>query len=291
MLRAFVLAGLASVLATVGAASSATRNADAPDPGLIVYWSEFPDWPTIWSIRLDGSHRRRILHNRQNAKRPSLSPDRKLVAFDGTPPGKPPLTDFDIQVVRLDGTSLRTVTKSPKWDVDAQWSPDGTRLSFTRLPPSPVDARDAHIWTVRRDGSDPRLVVAGSTARWSPDGTKLAYTAPTDGSEGDLFVVNVDGSEPRLVLSTPELEEPAGWSPDGTRILYTRTPVGRDSEVFVMNVDGTGAQKLAHGHAGSWSPDGSKILYTSFSQLSVMRADGSHKRRISRVPARDPSWR
>lgn len=50
--------------------------------GLIVYWSESP-WPSIWAIAADGSRNRRILRNRQNAKRPRLSPDRRWVAFDG----------------------------------------------------------------------------------------------------------------------------------------------------------------------------------------------------------------
>jgi Tol biopolymer transport system component len=112
--------------------------------GLIVYWSESP-WPSIWVIRPDGSHRHRILRNRQNAKRPRLSPDRKWVAFDGTPPPERPLSDFDIQLVRLDGSGLRTVTSSPEWDVDAQWSPDGRLLSFARLPPHPIDPRGVDL--------------------------------------------------------------------------------------------------------------------------------------------------
>ena len=66
--------------------------------------------------------------NRQNAKRARLSPDRSWVAFDGAPPGKQPLTDFDIQIVRLDGTDRTTLTDSDYWDIDAQWSPDGQRI-------------------------------------------------------------------------------------------------------------------------------------------------------------------
>ena len=71
----------------------------AAGPGLIVYWRESP-FPSIYAIRPDGTHARRILRNRQNAKRARLSPDRSWVAFDGASPGKRPLSDFDIQIVR-----------------------------------------------------------------------------------------------------------------------------------------------------------------------------------------------
>jgi hypothetical protein len=86
--------------AAAGAESPAHRAAAS---GLILYWSDSP-WPSIWSVRPDGSRRHRLFRTRQNAKRPVLSPDRQWVAFDGAPPGKPPLSDFDIQVVRRDGT-------------------------------------------------------------------------------------------------------------------------------------------------------------------------------------------
>jgi len=258
---------------------------------LIVYWSESP-YPTIWRIRPDGSRRARILRNRQNAKRPVLSPDRKWVAFDGAPPGKAPLTDFDIQVVRVDGSGLRTLTKSSQWDIEAQWSPDGELLSFSRLRPRAPDAHQASVWLVRRDGSGLRRLTRGFGARWSPDGTKLVYEAPTSRGEADIAVIEVEGGTPLRLLSGPGLEWPTAWSPDGRRILFTRSPSENEFEVFVMNVDGTGVKKLARGIAATWSPDGSKIAYASGfpGDLFVMDVDGAHKRRLT-VSAADPSWR
>jgi len=281
---------LAAFVAIVALARTTTAET-ARLTGWVVYWSPNP-WPSIWAVRPDGSHDHRIFRSRKNAKRPRLSPDRAWIAFDGAPPGKPALSDFDIQVVRLNGTGLHTLTSSPDWDVDAQWSPDGKWLSFTRSPPSPTDCTDSSIWIMRRDGSDARRVVAGCGARWSPDGTRLVYAAPTG---GDLFVVDVNGGARRPLLSTPASEQPAGWSADGRKILFTRSydQTGRNGDVFVMSADGTGVRRLAHGFAGCWSPNGSKILYTqSFaSALFVMNADGSHKRRIVRSLASEPDWR
>jgi Tol biopolymer transport system component len=99
-------------------------------PGLILFWHDTP-WPSLWSVRPDGTGLRRIYHTRQNAKRPRLSPDRKWIAFDGAAPGKRPLTDFDVQTVRTDGTHRRTLAGTPEYELDAQWSPDGTRLSYS----------------------------------------------------------------------------------------------------------------------------------------------------------------
>ena len=268
---------------------AATASPQGRAPGLIVFWSDSP-WPSIWSVRPDGSRVRRILRNRQNAKRPRLSPDRAWVAFDGAAPPKPPLTDFDIQLVRPDGTGLTTLTNTEEWDVDAQWSPDGSEISFSRTPPSPTDLRDSTIWLMRRDGSNQRMLLPGGGARWSPDGSRLVYTSRA----GDLFIARRDGTVVRRLTSTRRaLEQAAGWSPDGRRILFTRNydSTGHNGDVFVVRRDGLRLRKLARGFAGSWSPDGSKILYTTYfrSSLRVMNADGSRKRRLA-VVGSEPDW-
>jgi Tol biopolymer transport system component len=289
--RARVLAGRICLL-LAGAPGAAPGRRDSKSAGLIVYWSESP-WPSIWSILPDGSRRHRILRNRQNGKRPRLSPDRRWVAFDGAPPGKAPLSDFDIQIVHLDGSGLRTITRSSQWDVDAQWSPDGTRLSFSRLPPRSPDEHAASLWVVNRDGSGLRRLASGFGARWSPDGTKLVYEASTGGGTSDLSVIRADGSDPRPLVSTPGVEQPAGWSPDGTSILFTRYDSANRPAVFVMGADGTNVRRLAAGIAACWSPDGARILYSAgfFTPLLVMDANGSHKHAVTTFAASEPDWR
>ena len=285
------LAGLGCLVGSAAGAAGIARQARSPSHGLIVYWKESP-FPSIWLSRPNGSRTHRILRNRQNAKRARLSRDRRWVAFDGAPPGKAPLSDFDIQIVRLGGTGRRTLTTSEDWDVDAQWSPDGQRLSFTRMAPG-GSWPNTEIWTVRRDGTDLRRLGIGSHARWSPDGAKIFFGAPTEGSQADLFVMNADGSNRQQLLATKKLEGAAGWSPNGKKLLFTRFNgiSGRDANVFVMKADGTHVRKLAHGIAGSWSPTGSKIIYTKPFELFVMNADGSHKRKIGLPGIADPDWR
>jgi TolB protein len=242
-------------------------------------------------MRPDGSHRYRILRNKQNAKRPRLSPNHTWVAFDGAPPGKAPMTDFDIQIVHLDGTGLRTLTTSADWDVDAEWAPDGRRLSFTRMLAGAVWRR-SWIWTIGREGQGLRRLTRGQNARWSPGGRQLVIDAPSMGSASDLFIVNADGTGRRRLTAAPGYKMPAAWSPDGTMILFTLWPQETTSYVCVMKADGTAVRRLAEGIAGDWSPDGAQILYTSPALgLALMAVDGSHKHSLWSGDVADPSWR
>jgi TolB protein len=295
-----ILAGLLALLAG-GASSTAAPGSETRAGSLILFWSDTP-WPSLWSIRPDGSHRKRVFRTRQNCKRPVLSPDRKWIAFDGTPPGQRPLSQFDIQVMRRDGTGRRTLVPSTDRETDPQWSPDGSRLSYVRLAEAyEEDWRKSWIWTVRPDGTDARRLVLGNNARWAPDGKRLVFSAPTAHSDGDLFAINADGSGLRRLLATPQAEWPSDWSSNGRKILFTRQLFsGGFTDVFVMNVDGTNVRRLTHARyddvGGTWSPDGKRIVFTSqrfrFSHLFVMRADGRGERQLTRRNAEDfePSW-
>jgi len=79
-----------------------------------------------------------------------------------------------------------------------------------------------------------------------------------------------------------------GWSRDG-KILFNR---GRDG-IYTVDADGSDPRRIGRGIAACWSPDGSQILYTAgFSgPLSVMDADGSHRRRIANVIGSEADWR
>jgi Tol biopolymer transport system component len=281
----------ATCIVCLACAFGATASGGASTaPGLIVYWSESP-WPTIWAARADGTHVHRVLRNHQNAKRPRLSPHRKWIAFDGTPPGKPPLTEFDIQIVRVDGTGLRTLTHTSDWDHDPQWSPSGTQLSFSRLPPHHQDELGSTIWIMRRDGSGLRQVVSGYGPRWSPDGKSLVYGSTNEASHGDLYVVGVDGNDQHVLVDSTTFQQPAAWSPDG-RILFTRYADSGHASVYVVNGDGTGLRRVGPGIAACWSPDGRILFSRTFEgPLYVMNPDGSHRRKIVDRAAADADWR
>jgi len=291
--RLLVLACLTCAVA--GACGSGGPHA-APGGGLILFWSDSP-YPSLRSVRPDGSHLRRVYKTRQNAKRPSLSPDRARIAFDGTPPGRPAMSDFQVQVVRRDGTGRRTLTRPPLWSLDAEWSPDGKLLAFTRMS-AHGDGSDASVWLARPDGTGLRRLAGGQSARWSPDSERLALSS----RGGGVVVMKADGSDPFRLTATRALDQPAAWSPDGKRILFTRWPLGSsNSDVYVMDADGRHLRRLTRSGSkdigAAWAPNGSRILFTSnrtgLSQLFLMRPDGSHQRRLLRsgINALEPSWR
>ena len=218
--RAYGLVVILAATVAIGPSTASSPGAGGRTGRLILFWSDSPI-PSLWSVRPDGSHRHR-LRLRQNCKRPQLSPDRRWIVFDGTPPGKPPLVDFDVQVVRPDGTGRHALTSSDDREIDARWSPDGTRISYQRWRwAEGEDWRDSWIWTMRPDGSDAQPFVHGNSARWSPDGKQLVFSVPTADSD-DLFVANADGTGLHRLLASRSIEWPNAWSPDGKKILFTR---------------------------------------------------------------------
>jgi len=123
-------------------------------------------------VRPDGTGLRRVLRTRQNAKRPTVSPDRRWIVFDGAAPGKAPLTDFDVMAVRADGSELRVLAATPEWELDADWSPDGRRVVYSRWSPEGEDDdwQHSHVYTVGRDGRRATDLGLGVSPRWSPAG-------------------------------------------------------------------------------------------------------------------------
>ena len=291
-LRALVI--VATGLAVVPSIASSASRAQA-----IYFWSD-RGRPSLYAMKPDGSSVRLLYRTPQNAKRPTLSPDGRWLAFDGAAPGKPPMSDFDVQIVKPDGTGRRTLAGTTALELDPAWSPDGAFVSYSRQVTG--DWRRSSIWIVRRDGSGGRRLARGQFARWSPDGHRLVLDAPTAASDGDLFVVDRRGRVRSRLTATPELEQPAGWSPDGRFVLFTRFRLdGRGADVFVVDRDGSRERRLTRGRgqnvAASWSPNGRAIVFTSDrggrEQVYVMRADGSMPRNLSRSRFSDTatSWR
>lgn len=146
-----------------------------------------------------------------------------------------------------------------------------------------------------------------STPAMSPDGTMVAYGSERGPKPGRVIrVARVDGSDERQLTSSARDQAPS-WSPDGRRILFESFRDG-NAEIYVMDANGQNQRRLTENQVydsgASWSPDGKSIMWFSAngpgtpeddygaSDLWTMRADGSGKRRIARLPGSDtyPSW-
>ena len=207
----------------------------------------------------------------------------------------------DVWIINADGTGLTRLTHSPWPEFDPSWSPDGTLIAYRSEP-----HEDPQIWIMNRDGSEPHRLARGLSPAWSPDGKTIAYASPGEQlcPPGDgircsgLSIMNADGSGQHRVPHTAGGEYPS-WSPDGARIAFNSNLTG-DHVMFIVDVDGSGLVDLSsvgEGWQVDWSPDGRSILFTShrdhpdnYTDIYVMRPDGSGVRRLTDVRAYTPAW-
>jgi len=110
--------------------------------------------------------------------------------------------------------------------------------------------------------------------------------------------MNADGSGQHRVPGTDVGEYPS-WSPDSTRIAFNSNLTG-DHVMYVAQADGSKVVDLSGAGEGwqvDWSPDGRSILFTShrdytdnYTDVYVMRPNGSSIRRLTQQRAYTPAW-
>jgi Tol biopolymer transport system component len=222
---------------------------------------------------------------------PAWSPDGSLIAYARV--GSP---GSGIRVVHPDGSSDRSLTSiggptSTEEDRAPAWSPDSGRLAFGRG--AVLDPASA-IWLMNADGSDARALTGGSrfesSPAWSPDGQSIAFV-----SGPELAVLRLDGGGMRVV-ARDAAGRPA-WAPDGRRLVYTSWIQHGPFRLYTIDLKGRVTrlgtdQTVAAGLYPAWSPDGSKVAFvTEFGRLVVIRADGSHRRVLTRFSVqKGPAW-
>lgn len=200
------LAGVkAKVLAT--GVPSPVHPAWSPRGTSIAFMSASIDHAHIYTVRPDGSGRRRLTNGREESF-PLWSPDGALLMYQpyicrsGT-------CGYGIAVMRPDGTRQRLlahVASSPgAGGLHAAWSPDGRRIAFLRLG----RAIGSDILVVDVDGGPMRRVAtdsrSSSVPAWSPDSRRIAYA-----SGSGITLMNADGSGKRPFVAFGD--SPA-WQP------------------------------------------------------------------------------
>ncbi len=242
---------------------------------------------------------------------PAWSRDGRTIVFVSWRDG-----NGEVYAMDADGSSPRNLTQDPAKDAGPAWSPDGRRIAF-------VSRRDGNseVYVMDADGSGKRNLTRSRANEdyptWSADGRRIAFLRgrlhgnPRPGRDVrrwylyDLYVVNADGSglrrlTLRVPAGTPETTGPRKggqlvWSPDGRTIYFGR---------YLVRTDGSGARRLPYiPITAVWSPDGRRIAfaakgpepppsYSSHTDIYVMNADGSGKRKLTHNERynTEPAW-
>ncbi|MGZ8632493.1 MAG: TolB family protein, partial [Solirubrobacteraceae bacterium] len=163
------------------------------------------------------------------------------------------------------------------------------KLLYRRTPENPL-VQDADTWVLDIAGSavdptqprtQPVLLRTGDERypSYSPDGTQIAFRGDLDLTEpsGDeeIYVMNADGTNVRQLTSNADYDSAPSWSPDGKRIVFESAPAGtftagveaHEKDIYVMRADGTHVRRLTDSpgldEGAEFSPDGTKIVFSS----------------------------
>ncbi|MFL5914853.1 MAG: TolB family protein [Gaiellaceae bacterium] len=218
----------------------------------------------IWSAQANGSDRRRLSTRAGPEFDPSWSPDGSRIAYRDSRRGIN--NNDEIYVMRSNGTHVRNLTRTRddnEWS--PSWSPDGKLIAFYR----------GELWVMRPNGTAARAIttVEGEYPAWSPDGQRIAFMSAQSNAAGpdpnyDVVVVDRDGSHLRKLTNWPGEDGWPAWSPNGKTIAFTSTrEAGGPGRVtlYLMKADGSHKRRLIHGLSGAypvWSPGGHMLMFS-----------------------------
>ena len=282
--RSLLLAAVLALLALPAATAQAW-------PGLNGYMaygsnrtgSQFSD--DIYVSPLDVESPIRLTIRRADDGQPAWSPDGTRLAFKTAQ-----ANSNQLAVIDADGKHEALLTRTFRFsEGQPAWSPDGTKLLYRRTPENPlVQNGDTWVLDVKMSADQPAepvtqpvLLRTGDERypSYSPDGSQIAFRGDLDlvepSGDEEIYVMNADGTNVRQLTSNADFDSAPSWSPDGKRILFERAPAGtftpgteaQEKDVYVMRADGTHVRRLTDSpgldEGPEFSPDATKIAFSS----------------------------
>lgn len=247
----------------------------------------------LWSIRPDGSGKRRVTRSAGSQLDGTWSPDgHRIVMYSS--PGFPYANMAGVWTTKPDGTNREFVVRaagSPSWHPTKRWAskpvPKSAPASGQRIAYVAASVAGYDLFTVRPDGTAIEQLTATGKAHspaWSPDHTQIAY-----GSHGDygIWVVDV---RTRSRHRVSDLGYPWGfslaWSPDGNQLAW---PEANELIVYGLRTHQRTSVPLETDGSfplyPTWSPDGRQIAFAQQSssggrEIAVVSARGGQVRRV-----------
>lgn len=230
----------------------------SPDGTRIVFSTNDPDNYEIWSMKADGSDRKRLTNRTGLDIAPRYSPDGTRVVFVSKYEEtnvESEYATYETMTVNSDGSNMVRLTTGSKsgtgWSSVPTWSPDGSKILFctTREGNSVVPV----LYTMNPDGSDQKrfgliFAVEGTTPDWSPVTNKIVFVKGS-AAKGDIWIMDAGFPFPGLTAKkiTDNIDNNRNpvWSPDGKQIAYVSDKYGND-DIFIMDADGTNVRRVTY---------------------------------------------
>ncbi|MHC4490761.1 MAG: TolB family protein [Planctomycetota bacterium] len=233
----------------------------SPDGTRLVYVAD----DALYSVRADGSDRRRVAFGVERVSLLLWSPDSTRFAFTTAEfPGSTVL-----HTARADGSEVVSIESALVLG-DVAWSPDGSRIAYQTSSTLSFEAFELRCALANGTG---RTTVSrgGNVAfgiEWSPDGSRLLYRADEE-SPGvvALYSVGPDGSGRQRLSGEldPGRQVLSGFasSPDGAHVAYAMARHSDGAvELYTTPLGGGAPHRISDELAGfgiwpafSWSRD------------------------------------
>jgi Tol biopolymer transport system component len=250
----------------------------------------------VWNIfRLDGADSAVNLSNgERNDYSPSLSPDKRFIAFTSVRDG-----DAELFVVTTDGSGeLKQLTSNLFVDDNPVWALDGQYLVYESAPFGNFDLyrRDLTTGITQRITSN---VGNDRNPFMSFGNGAVIFNSDRTGQQQLFELTFATGIETRLSDGTANDMLPI-YSYDGGKILFT-SDRDSDNALFIMERDGSNVTRISpeDGDArnGAWSLDSQYIAFQSAvdgdSEIFVYEVATGETRQLTTNDAEDttPAWR
>jgi len=230
------------------------------------------DGGTVWTMRADGSARRR-LNLSGSAVEASWAPgsDRLAVVLLRRTNGD---SRSELWLTNVDGGLKRFVVSAPKGFAirNVQWFSESLYLFYGLS--ALADPTITEAWRIRIAYPDRQRIPLASPARFlrlAPSGRLIAYLSgpALSAGRGQIIVSRLDGSGRISLVSELRRHEEVAWAPQGDKVAIAGLETQTEGAVWVLDADGSGQARLFSFVADpsesvailslQWSPDGRSV--------------------------------